>query len=372
MPNNHDPGEISPDDDRKPKFRPTTDADVDEVVAMLQLAFETWPPVDITVTPQEHLRWKLTSHPLATETNTVMILDGSIVATVVQFAREVQVGGEMLISHSGSDTSVHPRVQGTGLLRFTAPYADQHIQARYDFSFNTESHHPRLRQRNARLQLQTRFANQLRILVRTFDTKAFVGVHLKRGGWRHLASTAAGAARRRATPDAKSAELEVTTIELFDDRFDRLWQAAADEFTFLPDRRAPFLNWRYLDPRGGESLVRAVLEGDEVAGYSVLRSQSDRVVIADMLAAPGRLDVVGALVGDAARIAEEEGAPTLSCALPAHHPYREALLEAAFHDVGDDARLQYRPHGDRSEQLAFLGDDPEAAIHLTFGDFDYT
>ena len=87
MPNNHDPGEISPDDDRKPKFRPTTDADVDEVVAMLQLAFETWPPVDITVTPQEHLRWKLTSHPLATETNTVMILDGSIVATVVQAHR---------------------------------------------------------------------------------------------------------------------------------------------------------------------------------------------------------------------------------------------------------------------------------------------
>lgn len=353
-------------------FRPMADDDVDEVVAMLQAAFPRWPGIDVPVDPAAHLRWKVSSHPLSSETSTVMLKDGAIVAGVIQFARDVQIDDELWNAHTGSDTAVHPRVQATGLLRFTRPYADRHIQPRYDFGFNTGSNHPRLQRRAARLKLQTPIANGLSTLVRTFDTRSFIGVHLKRGGLRHFAGSALAAARGRASSEsALPAAVEIDTVERFDDRFDRLWELARGPYRFVADRRADCLNWRYLDPRGGLSEVRAVIDGDEVSGYAVLKRQDGAAILVDLFAVPDRLDVVAALIEDAAEQARVGGSSELSCVLPLHHPYRALLLEAGFLDAGGEWTFRYRPREDRREQLAFLGTDPTAAIHVTAGDFDY-
>ena len=77
-------------------FRPMADDDVDEVVAMLQAAFPRWPGIDVPVDAAAHLRWKVSSHPLSSETSTVMLKDGAIVAGVIQFARDVQIEARAL------------------------------------------------------------------------------------------------------------------------------------------------------------------------------------------------------------------------------------------------------------------------------------
>jgi len=353
-------------------FRPMADADVDEVVAMLQAAFPRWPGIDVPVDTAAHLRWKISCHPLSAETSTVMVKDAAVVAGVVHFVRAVHLDDELWTAATGSDTAVHPRVQGTGLLRFNRAYMKQHFEPLYDFGFNTGSNHPRMQRRAARLGEQISIANGLSTLVRAFDARSFVGVHLKRGGLRHFAGSALAAARGRPSGGSPSAPaVDIDSIDHFDGRFDRLWETARGAFRFVPDRRADYLNWRYLDPRGGLSEVRAVIDGDEVSGYAVLRRSDGNAILADLFALPDRSDVVSALIEDAAEQARAGGSSELSCVLPLHHPYRAVLLEAGFLDAGGERTFRYRPREDRREELAFLEADATAAIHVTAGDFDY-
>ena len=359
-------------DELNPTLRPATDADLEAMVALFQAAFPRWPAVDSDVPAVEHLRWKMQSHPRALETNTVMETDGEIVGAVVQFCRDVNVGGEILVAHSGSDTAIHPRVQARGLLRHAQPYADSHIEAKFDFALNTASHHPRMRRRNARRGVHIRVSNELRMLVRPFDLRTFVGVHRGRGGWRHFAATTARAALRRrgGRRGAEPCDVQVSTVSRFDERFDRLWEAASPGFDFVPDRRSAYLNWRY-DPRGGASLVLVALDDQDLRGYAVLRWSGDTAQLVDLLVDPASPAVVATLAADAVDRARQRGARQLTCALPRVHPYRQPLLDHGFLDAGGDARLEYQPHGDRHEQLAFLGEDANARIHVTLGDFDY-
>ena len=113
------------------------------------------------------------------------------------------------------------------------------------------------------------------------------------------------------------------------------------------------------------------LDDQDLRGYAVLRWSGDTAQLVDLLVDPASPAVVATLAADAVDRARQRGARQLTCALPRVHPYRQPLLDHGFLDAGGDARLEYQPHGDRHEQLAFLGEDANARIHVTLGDFDY-
>lgn len=360
-------------DELDPTFRPADEADVDAMVALFQAAFSRWPAVDVDVPVADHLRWKMDCHPRAAGTHTTMEIDGEIVGAVLQFCRDVKVRDRILFAHTGADMAIHPRLQGRGLVQQAQPYGKARVLTQFDFSFGTQNNHPRLQGRAARRGEQLPVANELRMLVRTFDLRSFVGVHGRRGGWRQLASTAATSAfrRLRGRSNGGQANTRLSTALAFDDRFDRLWDSASPEFDFIPDRRATYLDWRYSDRRGGESLVRIASEADEIWGYSVLRWSGETAQLADLLVDPAHPATLDALVADAVDRAAERGASQITCALPLEHPYRQTLLENGFLAAGGEMRLQYRPHGEHQGPLAFLGQDVDARIHITLGDLDY-
>jgi hypothetical protein len=49
------------------------DGDEEGILDCLTAAFGRWPSVDIDVAPIEHLRWKLSSHPIAPQMNYVAV-----------------------------------------------------------------------------------------------------------------------------------------------------------------------------------------------------------------------------------------------------------------------------------------------------------
>ncbi|MDQ4126342.1 MAG: GNAT family N-acetyltransferase [Actinomycetota bacterium] len=99
-------------------------------------------------------------------------------------------------------------------------------------------------------------------------------------------------------------DLEAEVLEGFDDSFDDLFERIAAIVPCLPEKDAAFLGWRY-GPGSPQApvTVLGVKSGGRLLGYAVLKSASkgqDGYVL-DLMALPGRRDVVLALLRETVR-----------------------------------------------------------------------
>jgi len=108
--------------------------------------------------------------------------------------------------------------------------------------------------------------------------------------------------------------LSVEQPELFDDRFASLWELARRQLGVTSERNADLLNWRY-EKKGpaaapGNYPIFALVEGDEVAGYAVYRTDDDTRIVYDLLCRPER-PVVDALLAEFIRDARRQKAAAI-------------------------------------------------------------
>ena len=98
--------------------------------------------------------------------------------------------------------------------------------------------------------------------------------------------------------------IEAEVLGGFDDSFDDLFERIAAVVPCLPEKDAAFLSWRY--GRGSPQApvtVLGVRSGGRLLGYAVLKdvSQGQDGYILDLMALPGRQDVVRALLRETVR-----------------------------------------------------------------------
>ena len=115
--------------------------------------------------------------------------------------------------------------------------------------------------------------------------------------------------------------------------------------------------------------MRSITDRDRLLGYAVLRTAGDKAYLADLLALPGRIDVLEALVADAVALAHRAGASGVECWLSGGHPYRAALRRQGFFDSRLDVAVEFHPIAATAEDLRCLR-DPGARVHFQMGDTD--
>ncbi len=188
--------------------------------------------------------------------------------------------------------------------------------------------------------------------------------------WRR--SCAPVARRRRDRPAERRlepAQFQRRRRRRFDSRIDRFFAAAAPPWEVVILRSREHLDWRY-DRRGGNFHLRLAEDADgALLGYAVGNARGERGHLVDLLALPGRLDVVAALVAAiGAELSSAAAAPTSVLAAGAP-PYRAALHRAGYFDARAKPFITYRPCGASAEELEFLA-APETRVHFTLGDTD--
>jgi hypothetical protein len=156
----------------------------------------------------------------------------------------------------------------------------------------------------------------------------------------------------------------------FDARNDALFEQAATEFDLIQIREHGFLNWRYVDPRAGRFTIRLAEHGELLLGYAVLRADAQGADLADLLALPGRLDVVNALLRDALAVARRAGAPSMRMWMTRTHPYYPVVQQHGFIRVHNVVVPSFGPASGDPAEIAFLR-DPSARVHLALGDSDH-
>jgi hypothetical protein len=107
--------------------------------------------------------------------------------------------------------------------------------------------------------------------------------------------------------------LEAEVLDGFDESFDDLFERVAAVVPCLPEKDAAFLRWRYGpgSPQAPVTVlgVRSRGSGGRLLGYSVLRdaSKGQDGYVLDLIALPGRPDVVRALLRETVRYFREDG-----------------------------------------------------------------
>jgi GNAT superfamily N-acetyltransferase len=364
--------------DRRATVRNASGDDELEMLELLFRAFRRWPAFEIQVPPLEHLRWKMRSDPIAARHQWVAEIDGRIVAMILRIVRRVRVRGRDCLARDGVDAAVDPHYQEQGLYGAILDHArespqDAEFGLRFWYSTN-----PRTRRRSRPEEAES-LANPVQVLQKPCDVRAIVARSRKKYGGRlpaplgvlriELERAFHRVGHRPYWRPAKPA-WSITTLDRFDDRIDGFFDEAARPFDFVVVRTRGYMNWRYFDPAAGRFTVRVAEQQGRLLGYLVFKITEGEGYIADLLALPGRTEVVRSLVEDALRLFREAGVEQITCWMISRHPYNGILGRYGFIDSRRDVGFGYRAtslDGSELERLA----DPRARIHLTHGDTDW-
>lgn len=326
------------------------------LLELFRVAFDGWPKVPTTVTALDHLRWKNESHPRSVEASVVAEADGQLVGASMQWVYPILVKDEARLATSGMDTCVHPDFRGRDVytrLRQAHATFDPWVDVRIGTTANQFV-------KRKRESLGYRFfGNALELLT-------WEGGRLRRG------RAAAGFALARLEGRGQRVELAGApgTDGSFAEGFDGFTAEASRPFTLIAERTFARMCWRHFDPRGGPAELRVIRDdGGAIAAYTVLRARARRGYIADLLAMPGRDDMVAAALRDAVQRLGGIGFTKVAAWLPRVHAYRRVFLAQGFRPSGRIMDLRYQPVAMAADTLAFL-DAPDAAFHFMAGDTD--
>ncbi len=324
------------------------DGDAPAILRVLQASFTSWPRVDISCSPLDHLRWKLASHPIASTFTPVAEHDGEIAGVRLVMVREVIFYGAPLLAYQAADISVAPSCRERGLLNRLVDIDYRGLDGRvavqtFDLKLAYESGHPAVLRLQETIPGIFPLGNQLEALSRPNPGSP--------------------------APAPRISTLAIRNVDAFDDRVDVLWRNASTAFDLICSRTKDVVNWRYADRRAGRFDITIAEHDGVLLGYVVTRCSRGRGYIADLLVLPGRLDVASILVDHALVSLQPHPLERIECWLPARHPYQELLRCAGFTARDSRLRLNCRPCIKTAQELELLR-DPNVRVHFTAGDTD--
>jgi len=363
---------------RRASVRNAREGDEAQMVELLLGAFDQWPAFELEVPAVEHLRWKMRSDPIAPRHQWVSEIDGRIVAMIGRVFRRVRVRGRDYLAREGVDAAVDPEYQERGLygaMLDQVHESPQNSESDLGYGYGTNPILLTRRKRRGRKGI----GNPVQVLLKPIRTRAIVARRRRRYGGGMPAPLAVlrmemeRAFHRLRNPphrDPVRCDWSITTLERFDDRIEGFFDEAAQPFDFVVVRSREYLNWRFCDPAAGRFTVRVAEQQEILLGYLVFKITEGVGCIADLLALPGRTDVVRSLIEDALRLFREAGVELASCWMISRHPYNDVLRRYGFSDSKKDVGFSCRAIDPDSSVVEFL-DDPDARVHLTHGDSDW-
>ena len=370
-----------------------TAADDQDALELLREAFGGEGPgwFALPVDPADHWQWKVHDFPGDAWWERIEH-QGRVAGMIVARWWPWLVRGQLIPKRDGVDLGFHPSLQGVGFqgARYRLLRARREELMATTFTLGVGSHPTAAHL--ATVHHDQVVANELLTMLRVLDAGAMVrnqappptvsGARtmvalrarrsrvprpalLRRARWELLHLRASLLRRPRRAP---AASWSIRTSGAFDARTDAFCAKASEAFDLIQYRDRLYLNWRYLDPRGGPFVVRVAEEDGELLGYAAISMAGHQAKLADVLTLPGRDDVARTLVSDAVQQARAAGKSSIRAWLPSHHPVMPALREHAFFPARSAGTLTYDDETP-DHALAFL-EDPRASVHYMLGDTD--
>ena len=345
--------------------------DEEQILEVLVAAFDGWPLVPISVDPVDHLRWKQHSVDGLPNLTVVAEVDSRIASVRLDMARAVEIDGNRRLMVLNANSGTHPDFKGRGIYQTlreheVASHGDV-ADMSLGWTFNPVMRHIATND-------ERRHAMRNKVLVKVLDIRRMAQSSrgssggLKSSPLVRMAAFKAADFARRLRPRAAepSFDGEIRRVDAFDECFDKLWRRAG-RFDFVSDRSSDFLNWRYMDERGGQHTVFAASEEDNVLGYIALLENEGRGQILDLFTLPDRHDVALSLIQRGVDFFSDAGSYVVECRMAAGNRYETCLVQKGFVDTRRPSNFQYQNQRLTRGEVEAL-ESRTSILHLMGGD----
>ena len=315
------------------------EGDDEGIVELLDLVFDGWPNYDITCSPLDHWRWKYLSSE-GTPYISVAEDGGIIVGCNLGYPVSFRVSGKSITGFYASDTAVHPNYRGRRISSKIIEYQNNHfagLGAKLTY-WGTSNPIYVSKGKRTRLSLPFKVTNFVRVLNIDKQLHAMPGPNpfLNKAGYTVLKTlnTIRNSLEKR---DRLAPKFEIREIDEFPSKINLLTEEVASNHPFMVERAQEYLNWRYTDPRAGEFMVKTAHDytDGEILGCCVIRVNRIRRdysvgFIMELMAFPGRLDVVDGLLKHAVTYFDLQGVNIVNILASEGQSYQRTLNRNGF------------------------------------------
>lgn len=343
--------------------------DEEQIVPLLKAAFNGWPFFDLTCLPIDHWRWRYLDNPQHSN-NLVEILDKDrIVACGHNVLHDVIINGKKILASYGTDACVHPEYQGKGIYRILVDslmkrQGETGVKLNYVVTVEPKVIHSK----SQRAATPKMFPYRVRYVERIED----INLHIKMKGLtgEYLWRLKNFFDQIRSKPiTTRELDFGIHRVNRFGDETNRFIEELYKNYGYIKHRSPEYLNWRYLDPRGGNYNVKGINEDGELAGYAVFRINKledyHTGYIVDLLTLPDRIDLAEALLLDGLNHFKDNQVNHIVSQVVEGHSYENLFKQYGF--VGEEGN-RHIFYNDRDDQAINLENINPERFHFSFGD----
>jgi GNAT superfamily N-acetyltransferase len=315
-------------------IRPYQSGDEQGILELLQLAFNDWAK---RKAPLEHWKWRYCDSPIK-HLISLAISDDMIIGVNHCSLNNLIMGTSYLPAYFAGDVVTHPNYRGMGiyskLIDTNAAYVEKNgFKFGYWLSSNPIVLSNNIKRRNEIFPHSISYMVRIRDIDLHLQKRPMENESILRLGY--LAYAALNKIKTTLITELKSKENYITEeIKSFDERIDEFWENVKGGYSFILEKNHTYLNWRYCDPRGGDFAVRQVVKDGAVLGFIAIQlTRLDGYLegfVMDLLALPGRLDVVDALLKDGCDYFDKLGVNAFYYMVVDGHPYQEISEKIGF------------------------------------------
>ena len=321
----------------------------------------------------EHICWQLLESPCGPFRAFVAESGQKLVGFYGVIPADLYYQGNRVVGSFSLLTMTHPDYQRQGILSALASSLYKQLGEEgvaITYGFPNENSLPGLIHR-----LQWKHIATLDVYVCPLNATAIVSGITKTPWVSALAGRLLAPFLSRVTPNQKC-NFQLKGVTQFDARVDTLIEARKSRYVLHRVRDCEYLNWRYA--RCPDWQYRIVVAEDEphLLGYVVLRCMKQfglsGGMIVDVVALPGRSDVLLALIGEAVAYSRASGMDLVACLIHGDTDIARVLHQCWFIKVPSPFGFKKWYFGARlnnGQLLPTIVNDPQSWF-LTFGDDD--
>lgn len=319
-----------------------------QIIELLNNAFDYWPPYDLTHSVLEHWKWKYIENSSGKYLLIVAEKDGEVVGFNSQIFTNLKVGNKTILSGLFTELGVHPDHRRKGISNNMVKFMKkirEDMETRIHFGFSSNPIVIKAELKRGKKY----FPHDLKLMISINDYDSYLKSnpgsrltnYVMRQGFRlkRYLDTLINSLTLNTT---SKTPFQIRKMSSFNEDVDIFWDTIKDHYLFITERKMNHLNWRYADPRGGNYDIKAAYDENRIVGYIVTRInniEKDHPVgfIVDLITIPNRIDIADKLIDSALQDFMAKKITTLKSLVVKNHPYEGIYKKHGF----SESRIQY-------------------------------
>jgi GNAT superfamily N-acetyltransferase len=365
-------------------IRSYREGDEEDIVELLESAFNGWPNFDLPCTQLEHWQWKYRDNPKGKIIVALAYDKKKVIGCYHTLSFDFKISQRIFSCFQGPDLAIHSHYRGQGVLGKLRKAREELINKtgkniRISFTLN----------KDLAINYQKRhrwngFPYKTEVFIRTKEIDSFLRNYSTRRAlimkigflllnWFNRFRIKISQLNKK----DKMKDFNIRRIMEFDERIEEFWAEIKDHYTFIVKRNREYLNWRYCDHRGGKYHIEIAEAKERILGYIILRKKEGNKnslsansvgYIVDLFVLPEHPEIIEALLAQAVRIFDEESTILVQSLVIIGHSNEKIFKRQGFLNSRIGVYINYK-----SEDIEISSKDlksPER-LNMQYGDTDW-